>query len=259
MNLIIGYDYLGGKENQVYNPYDILLFIDNHCEYENYWWGTGNPSFLLQKLKELNYYIPDLENIVASKEILETFDIENIDLVALLWQTGYLTLAQKVTKRDKIFYQMKVPNKEIQSSLNELFIRYFTQHTTAAIKHQDNLYDNLVSDLQKLEVSLTALFASIPYNNFANNIVANYEGYYATVVFIYLSSLGYPCVAEDVTHTGRIDMTIKLPGRIVIIAFKVDTPEKALAQIKAKKYYTKYLHEAKNKQQSLLIRDTKTV
>jgi len=248
-----GYDYLGGETNRVYNPYDILLFINNHCEYENYWWSTGNPAFLIKKLQEQNYYIPDLENMVTSKEILDTFDVDCIDLVALLWQTGYLTFAKKIIKRDKTFYQLKVPNKEIQSSLNELFIRYLTQHTSDAIKHQDHIYDDITGDIGQLKTTLTSLFASIPYNNYANNIIARYEGYYASVVFTYLVSLGYTCIAEDVTHRGRIDLTIKLPERIVIIEFKVDTKEQALAQIKEKKYYEKYLAEAKKLQQNIFL------
>ncbi len=240
-----GYNYLGGEENAVYNPYDILLFINNHCEYKNYWWSTGNPAFLISKLKEQNYYIPNLENIVVSEEILDTFDIEKIDLIALLWQTGYLTFAKKIIKRDKLFYQLKVPNKEIQSSLNELFIQYLTDQSVAAISHQDAIYDAIEADIEQLKVALSALFASIPYNNYANNIIQNYEGYYASVVFTYLMSLGFPCIAEDVTSTGRIDLTIKLPKRIIIIEFKVDQDEQALTQIKAKQYYKKYQQEDK--------------
>ncbi len=248
-----GYDYLGGENKRVYNPYDILLFINSHCEYKNYWWGTGNPSFLIKKLQEQNYYIPDLENIIVSQEILDTFDVDCIDLVALLWQTGYLTFARKVIKRDKLFYQLKVPNKEIQSSLNELFIRYLTQHTSDAIRHQDHIYDDITGNIEQLKTTLSSLFASIPYNNYANNIIARYEGYYASVVFTYLVSLGYTCIAEDVTQRGRIDLTIKLPERIVIIEFKVDTQEQALAQIKEKKYYEKYIAEAQASQQDIFL------
>ena len=57
-------------------------------------------------------------------------------------------------------------------------------------------------------------------------------------------SLGFPCIAEDVTNKGRIDLTIKLPDRTVIIEFKVDSKETALAQIKQKKYYEKYQQES---------------
>ncbi len=248
-----GYDYLGGAEHRVYNPYDVLLFIDNHYEYKDYWWETGNPSFLIKKLQEQHYYIPDLENIIVSEKILNTFDIEKIDLIALLWQTGYLTFSRKIIKRDKLFYQLKCPNKEIQSSLNELFINYLTSQTVDAIVYQDYLYDALTDDISALKTSLISLFASIPYNNYANKVIENYEGYYASVVFTYLMSLGYPCIAEDVTQKGRIDLTIKLDNRIVIIEFKVDQKEKALTQIKQKKYYQKYIAEAKSHQQRIFI------
>jgi len=249
-----GYNYLGGEDKRVYNPFDILLFITNGCKYKNYWWSTGNPSFLIKKLAQEDYYIPDLENIVASEEVLETFDVDNIDLVALLWQTGYLTFEEEITRRGKIFYKLKLPNREIQSSLNELFIQYLTRQTNEAIRHQDHLYDALTGDISDLEQALTALFASIPYNNYANKIIEKYEGYYSSVVYTYFMSLGYPTISEDPTNIGRIDLTIQLPNRTVIIEFKVDQPQQAMQgelpsgkrghpgveQIKEQKYYQKY-------------------
>ena len=249
-----GYDYLGGEENKVYNPYDILLFIDNHCEYKDYWWETGNPSFLIKKLQEQNYYIPNLENIIVSEKILNTFDIERIDLIALLWQTGYLTLAKKIRNFDETYdYQLKVPNREIQKSLNVLFLNYLTNQPVNVLANQKLIYRDITEDIRQFEVTLNALFSSIPYNNYVNNTISNYEGYYASVVYAYLSSLGFPCIPEDVTSTGRVDLTIKLPHRIVIIEFKVDNKEQALAQIKQKKYYQKYLAEAKTKNQEIYI------
>ena len=249
-----GYDYLAGEENKVYNPYDILLFINNHCEYQNYWWTTGNPSFLIKKLQEQNYFIPNLENIVVSQEILDTFDIEYIDLIALLWQTGYLTFAKKVKSFDDTYrYQLKVPNREIQSSLNQLFIAYLTNQPVEALANQTQIYNDITTDIAQLKTTLVSLFANIPYHNYANKIIQHYEGYYASVVFTYLMSLGFPCTAEDVTNKGRIDLTLKLPNRIVIIEFKVDQKEKPLAQIKQKKYYEKYLSEAEAKLQDIYI------
>jgi len=88
-----GYNYFGEK---LYNPFDILLFIFNGLEFRNYWWNTGGPSFLIEKLKEENYYIPDIKQTIISEEALNAFDVEYIDLLALLWQTGYLTFEDKV-------------------------------------------------------------------------------------------------------------------------------------------------------------------
>jgi len=238
-----GYNYFG---KPVYNPYDILLFISNECEYKNYWWSTGNPRFLIEKLKESSYNIPQMESIITNAETLDSFDIEHIDLVALLWQTGYLTFDKKIIEDDIVEYKLKVPNKEIQISLNTIFIEYLTNQKTDVITYKRNLRKFLKNDnLENLKTTLTALFASIPYNNYVKNELAHYEGYYATVVFTYLVSLGFECITEDATNKGRIDLTIKLPNRIVIIEFKVDIKEKALKQIKERKYYEKYLHDNK--------------
>jgi len=150
-------------------------------------------------------------------------------------------------------YQLKVPNREIQKSLNQLFINYLTNQPVEALAQQKQLYHDISTDLEQLSLTLSNLFASIPYHNYANKIIEKYEGYYASVVFTYLMSLGFPYIAEDVTQKGRIDLTIKLPNRIVIIEFKVDQKEQALTQIKQKKYYQKYLSEAKSRQQSIFI------
>jgi len=114
-----GYNFFGDK---VYNPFDILLFLAKGKEYRNYWWGTGNPSFLIDLLKEKNYHIPTVVNYIATEEILSSFDVDTIELEALLWQTGYLTIEQKIPSPFGMTYELAIPNKEIQTSLNSLFI-----------------------------------------------------------------------------------------------------------------------------------------
>jgi hypothetical protein len=240
-----GYYYFGEK---VYNPFDILLFISNGHEFRNYWWNTGNPSFLIEKLREENYYIPDIEQTIISEEALNAFDVEYIDLLALLWQTGYLTFEDKIADElGVINYKLRVPNLEIQLSLNHLFIDYLTNE-----RHKKLTYRNKIKEALKkksfdqfIEV-LKTIFASIPYHNYAKNIIANYEGYYSSVVFVYLSALGYEVIPEDTTNRGRIDLTLKLDDKTVIIEFKVDSDESPIKQIKEKKYYEKYLNEKKD-------------
>jgi hypothetical protein len=43
-----GYNFLGDK---VYNPYDILLYLKNK-QFKNYWFETGNPTFLLDLIEK---------------------------------------------------------------------------------------------------------------------------------------------------------------------------------------------------------------
>lgn len=239
-----GYNYFGEK---LYNPFDILLFISEHGEFRNYWWNTGNPSFLIDKLKEENFYIPAIEGAKISEEKLDAFDIDRIELLTLLWQTGYITFKDKfIDELGGISYSLTIPNIEIQRSLNSLFIDYLTNQTYEKINYVDDIFKSLREDnLESLINVLKSIFSSIPYQNYANNIISKYEGYYSSVVYVYLSALGYEIIPEDNTNKGRIDLTIKLPNKIIIIEFKVDSKEDPIKQIEDKKYYQKYLAENK--------------
>ncbi len=235
-----GYNYFGDK---VYNPFDILLFISNKFEFSNYWWETGNPSFLIDMLKTRNYYIPELENFIASKEILNTFDVERIELVALLWQTGYLTITEKIPTGFSIKYKLKTPNKEVQTSLNNLFINYLTGQVTEKLKYQDKIYNMLDKpDLDGFRDALFTVFASISYTNFINSKLFEYEGYYGSVVYAYLASIGLDIIPEDITNLGRMDLSAKLEDKVFIFEFKLTEKAtgNALRQIKEKRYFEKY-------------------
>ena len=241
-----GYNYLGDK---VYNPFDILLFIDKGFEFRNYWWNTGNPSFLIDMLKTRNYYIPELENFTANEEILNTFDVDHIELVALLWQTGYLTITGKTNTPFGVKYTLNTPNKEVQTSLNSLFINYLTKQVTEKLKFQERLYNMLAKpDLDGFKDALFSLFASIPYSNFTNSKLSEYEGYYASVVYAYLASISLDLIPEDITNLGRMDLTAKLEGKVFIFEFKVtEKPTgNALQQIKERRYWEKYQRDAEN-------------
>jgi hypothetical protein len=233
-----GYNFLG---DSVYNPFDILKFINNECIFENYWWESGSPYSLIELLKTRDYYLPSLQNLKTDKTLLNSFDIENIQLESLLFQAGYLTIDKVIEKRNRIEFLLKVPNLEVQISLNELMIRYLTDKVDLDI--EDNLYEALLhANLEEFQQTLISLFANIPYNNYVKNTISNFEGYYASVVYAYLASLGLEIIAEDVTNKGRIDLTLLIEDKIYIIEFKVGN-EDALTQIKAKNYHQKYLSD----------------
>jgi Holliday junction resolvase-like predicted endonuclease len=100
------------------------------------------------------------------------------------------------------------------------------------------------ANLEEFKNTLVSLFANIPYNNYVKNNISNFEGYYASVVYAYLASLGLKIVAEDVTNRGRIDITLFIKDKIYIIEFKVGK-EDALKQIKEKNYHQKYINQNK--------------
>jgi len=221
--------------------------LSKNCQFSNYWWETGNPSFLIEKLKEKPYFLPNLEEAETGQETLNAFDVDEIDIVALLWQTGYLTFDKKIHLGEETFYKMKVPNIEIQSSLNFLFLDYLTNLKNRRVRHKIDAKQAIAKgEIEKLEDVFKALFASIPNNNYISERIAKVEGYYASVVYAFVRGLGYDTITEDATCTGRIDLTIKTDDAIIIIEFKVDSSdEAAISQIKTKQYHKKYLTDGR--------------
>jgi len=240
-----GYNFLGER---VYNPFNILLFFSKNKSYRNYWFETGSPSFLIDVLKEKNFFLPNLENIELEEMELNSFDIDNIRLEVLLLQTGYLTIKEVKTIFNHRFYSLTYPNVEVKSSLNSVILRdYLSTQSDNKVRFLNAL---IQIDMKAFERELYSLFASIPYNSYINNDIQNYEGYYANVIYSYLAGLGIGFIAEDTTNLGRIDLTIATPdmSQVYVIEFKVvDSKNKnsnALEQIKTKKYYEKYQAKA---------------
>ncbi len=239
-----GFNFLG---EHVYNPFDILLFIDHDFEFRNYWFATGTPTFLIKLIQQQNYFIPRLENLRVNSSLIDAFDIENIRIEPLLFQAGYLTIKEvNELEFGGYEYLLQLPNKEVTISLNDLIIQYLTDETHFTTT-KSTLYTALKNgNPDLLWKTLTSLFASIPYNNYVNNTISSYEGYFASVIYAYLASLGLDIIAEDVTNKGRIDLTIRLRNNIYILEFKVDGTDNALQQIKGKNYQQKYLEESSN-------------
>jgi hypothetical protein len=219
--------------------------------FKNYWWESGNPYFLITLLKQKPYNLPDLENITVGDELLNSFEVEKIRLEVLLFQSGYLTI--KSFYNDPEFgvndYTLKVPNKEVSISLNRLFLDYLTDSKVRASRDITKAVKE--ADFESIESIFTSLFASIPYNNYVKNNIGEYEGYYASVFYAYLSASGFNIVAEDVTNSGRIDLTLLLKEQIYILEFKLSsfkdkkTNNTALEQIKEKNYAKKYQNQNK--------------
>ena len=235
-----GYNFL---KDDVYNPFDILQFIANHKVYDNYWFVSGTPTFLIKLIEKNNYFLPKLANLTVGKELLDSFDIDNIELEVILYQAGYLTVdTVEIDEDDDIVYHLKLPNREVKTSLNQFIVTSMYKDTSTNRKGLSKALRE--QNLEEFKKALESIFASIPYNNYTNNNIQTYEGFYASVVYVYLQSLGLDITGEDVTNKGRIDLTIKVNNLIYIIEFKVGK-EDALQQIKEKNYAQKYLSEDK--------------
>jgi hypothetical protein len=232
-----GYKWLG---DPVYNPFDILLFIQKGFIYDNYWFSTGTPAFLLKLIEKNRYYLPNLEHIIADGRILDSFDVDNIELETLMWQTGYLTIDNAFETSRGMKYQLTIPNKEVELSLIGTIADFLSRVDKSEI-YKDSIYESLIqANFAEFEKQIRSLYAAIPYNNFTGAKLYEYEGYYASVFYAYVKSLGVEVIGEDVTNKGRIDITIKMPDSVFIFEFKTDE-KGSLQQIKDKRYHEKYV------------------
>lgn len=254
-----GYNFLG---EPVYNPFDILLFIDKGQRYANYWFESGSPSFLIKLLRQRRAFLPDLEAIEASEEILDSFDVERIDPVTLLFQAGYLTIESTRWRRSRLLYRLRLPNQEVKMALaDHLIDGYLGTLPGGRDALQDALYECLgQGDVAGLIQAIRRLFAGIPWRNFTGNELPETEGYYASVLYAFFASLNAEIIPEDISHHGQVDLTVKLAGYIYVMEIKLrrrpassgesvtvepsssadDSTNPALAQIRARGYSDKY-------------------
>ena len=239
-----GYSWTG--PDTVYNPYDILLFIKKRMVYQNYWFETGSPTFLIELFRKNQYFLPDLENIEVFQRTLSSFEIESLHPITLLFQAGYLTIEKTFIEREKLVYRLKIPNQEVRLALNDYFIEDYIGSSIGLKSRQNDLYNALsTGNIASFEQHIRSLFAGIPWRNFTNNDLANFEGYYASVLYAFFASLNAQIIPEDITNRGQADMTILLGNHIYVMEIKVvdKLPEgnnAALEQIIQRNYAEKY-------------------
>lgn len=99
------------KGKDIYNPYSLLNVIDSE-QYGNYWIESGQPTILKDQLTRFNVDLESLLHPCCSIEALKGLDLDNPHPIALLYQTGYLTI--KSYNPSDSLYTLGIPNKEVE-------------------------------------------------------------------------------------------------------------------------------------------------
>ncbi len=220
----------------------MLLFQER--EFNPWWFESATPTFLVKLLTERRVWLPKLGQMEATSDLLSAFDVDEIEPVALLFQSGYLTIASEERVNQRQYYKLCFPNEEVRQSLFGCLLQAWAPGAGTAVQHTRNLYQNLMAgDMAGLKDLFQAFFAAMPYNWHVNNPIAEYEGYDASVVYAWFLAAGLDVWVEDATSFGRIDMAVKLAQAVYLFEFKVleQVPDgSALRQIKDKGYADKY-------------------
>ena len=102
-----GYSWTG--EETVYNPFSFLSFLSTK-RYANYWFETGTPTFLIKVLREQGRY--NIREAIDIPSSLISFDIDCLDPITVLFQTGYLTVTNVI--QQGMAYTLDYPNLEVR-------------------------------------------------------------------------------------------------------------------------------------------------
>jgi hypothetical protein len=242
-----GYCWLG---ESVYNPWSILNLLDKR-QFRAYWAESGQPAFLLKLLASRQIFTPRLAAWQTDESLLGRFDVDDIEPEALLFQTGYLTIKAINRQSATTQYTLCYPNREVETSLNAGLLATLIGGA-ALLQFDQPLREAILrADWAALEQQLTAQFAAIPYNYHTQNAIARYEGYYASIFFCMLATLGFAVQPEDVTNRGRIDLTLTLPDKICLFEFKVvasdasqEANQAAIRQMRKQQYAQKFAASA---------------
>jgi hypothetical protein len=220
------------KPLSVYNPFGLLNHFDKCGEFLPYWYETGTPVFLVNLIIKQKINIIELTNLHVGYEDFRKYDIENMEAVPLLYQSGYLTISGYDAERDRFI--LDYPNEEVRASFASSLIKQYLQVPSDRSRSLNNklidaFYDGNVEEAMN---SLKSFLASIPYD-----IIMERENYFQTAVHLIFSILGLNCRSEVRIASGRIDTLVETKNFVYCFEFKLNgTAEEALVQIDTKEY-----------------------
>ena len=211
-------DYYDGfsfdGKTRIYNPFSILNFFGTG-EFDNYWYVSGSPSFMVEWMKE--HQIQDPEEyrhiLVNGDFIISAQEVEHADAPSFLLQSGYLT----IEKREGQLLTLDYPNKEVLNSLSSMYLRLVYRVKNYAGLGYEIWQALKVGDISRIVELYNTALASIPYDDFAKN---RNEYWYRAMFMMLLRGVGIITYAEIHTHKGRSDVLVQFKDVVVVFEFK---------------------------------------
>ena len=216
----------------VYNPYSLLNCFAKQ-KMDSFWFGSGTPTFLIEKMREFHVQPSQLGKVRAKAASFDAATERMTSLTPLLYQSGYLTIKDYEKKID--VYTLDFPNKEIEVGLfDSLLPGYLGSEIDAGrvVVADISTYINNGEMDEALQL-LADFLETIPY---CDN--THYEGHWQQTLYIMFALLtNYDILVEQHTAKGRIDITMETADTIYVMELKFNkSAEEALAQIEAKHY-----------------------
>ena len=223
----------------VYNPFSTLNYFRKK-KADSYWFATGTPFFLTEQVKKYSKNLVPLSGTQAkSDELMSSGNIEKINLKALMFQSGYLTIESYNQKTR--YYQLVLPNKEVREAFINSLIEHFAELDEEFSAEMRTLLDkhNLTVFFENIKLR----FNKFPYQTFSKAQEHTYHG----LLLSLLNGMDLEVSSEISSSWGRLDLLIQMPQTTYVIELKLDSsPEAGLKQIISKGYDRPYLGQGKS-------------
>ena len=231
-----GYRFTPEKEfTPMYNPFSVLNALAK-SRFDDYWFASGTPTFLVEMLKRTDFDLRQLDGIEVSSASL-TDDRANLaNPVPMIYQSGYLTI--KSYDNEFREYTLSFPNEEVKYG----FLNFAAPFYTPVSSTDTSFYiGKFVRELRSGDIEaflnrLTCFFADFPYE-----LNVKTERHYQVVFYLVFKLMGQFTQAEVRTAKGRADAVVKTADYIYVFEFKLNgTAGEALKQIDEKGYLLPY-------------------
>ena len=226
--------------NDVFNPFSILNCFSKN-DFQDYWFSTGTPTYLMRLLANNNENINELAGKEYPAAEFVDYKATRQKPLPMLYQSGYLTIKGYNRRRDT--YLLDFPNEEVRSGMVAVCSSDYFGDTSSPSTWLNDVSDSLeAGDLDKFKLQLTGFLSNISYRFQRKQDARECERHFQYTFYLILQLLGkYNTYVEKETSQGRIDCVLECPDYVYIFEFKLNsTAEIALKQIDEKGYALPY-------------------
>ncbi|MDE5793908.1 MAG: ATP-binding protein [Muribaculaceae bacterium] len=226
----------------IYNPYSLLNALDSR-KINDFWFRSGTPSYLIGVMKRDDFFLPDLDCIEAMASGLSVKESYMNNPVALLFETGYLTI--KSFDDEINLYTLGLPNKEVAESFSKALMPIYSGYRD--MECEDLLVKMRRAVVEgKADMFMELLQTFLEGNPYGNTEMAKRESYFKNNIYIIFRALGFLPRAEEQTCSARMDVMLRTRRFIYIFELKTDgNVSNAMDQIEVKGYARPYAHSDK--------------
>ena len=215
----------------MYNPFSLLNTLSS-CQFRDYWFETGTPTFLVNQLQKTGYRLDDMTEENLSADTLNSIDIMDENPLPLLYQSGYLTIKNYDTRFKT--YTLGFPNREVKEGFVKYLVPFYTPKSDnkSAFSIDKFVKEVDAGDPEGFMHRLDAFFANGDYA-----LMGNKELYFHNAIYVFFSLMGLYVDVERHTTDGRMDILMQTSDYIYILELKIDqSADTALRQIDEKGY-----------------------